>query len=77
MPNEGLMYGSMKANGVAIRELRRVKLGGLRELERRTGLDRGFLSRVERGRRGASLSTLLLIAKALDVEPQAITREDL
>ncbi|MBL1100090.1 helix-turn-helix domain-containing protein [Streptomyces coffeae] len=66
----------MKANGVAIRELRRVKLGGLRELERRTGLDRGYLSRLERGRRGASLSTLLLIAKALDVHHQAITRED-
>lgn len=77
MPNECLTYGSMKANGVAIRELRRVKLGGLRELERRTGLGRGYLSRLERGRRGASLSTLLLIAKALDVEPQAITREDL
>ena len=67
----------MKANGVAIRELRRVKLGGLRELERRTGLNRAYLSRLERGRRGASLSTLLLIAKALDVDHEALVKEDL
>ncbi|MEU1373046.1 helix-turn-helix transcriptional regulator [Streptomyces triculaminicus] len=66
----------MKPNGAAIRALRRAERCGLRELERRTGLDRGYLSRLERGTRGASLSTLLCIAHALNVDPNAITRED-
>jgi len=48
---------------------------GLRELERRTGLTRPFLSRLERGTRGASLTTLLLIAAALDIPVAAITKE--
>ncbi|GAA4705451.1 helix-turn-helix domain-containing protein [Streptomyces youssoufiensis] len=66
----------MKPNGAAIRAIREAKGHGLRDLERRTGLDRGYLSRLERGNRGASLSTLLLIARALDIDPIAITRED-
>jgi len=67
----------MKPNGVAIRALRTANRCGLRELERRTGLDRGYLSRLERGERGASLSTLLLIATALNVPPKALTSEDI
>ncbi|UUS30874.1 MULTISPECIES: helix-turn-helix domain-containing protein [Streptomyces] len=67
----------MKPNGVAIRALRTANRCGLRELEEKTGLSRGYLSRLERGERGASPDTVLLIAHVLDVPPEAITREDL
>ncbi|WP_414629056.1 helix-turn-helix domain-containing protein [Streptomyces xanthochromogenes] len=67
----------MKPNGVAIRALRTANRCGLRELARRTGLSRPYLSRLERGKRGASPDTVLLIAHALNVPPDAITREDL
>ncbi|MFD7554181.1 helix-turn-helix domain-containing protein [Streptomyces sp. NPDC059835] len=65
----------MKPNGAALRAIRERSGCGLRELERRTGLTRPFLSRLERGTRGASLSTLELIATALDVPLNAITKE--
>ncbi|MEU4256323.1 MULTISPECIES: helix-turn-helix domain-containing protein [Streptomyces] len=67
----------MKPNGVAIRALRTAKRCGLRELEEKTGLSRGYLSRLERGERGGSPETVLLIARALDVPPEAINKEEL
>jgi transcriptional regulator with XRE-family HTH domain len=63
-------------NGTAIRALRRALKLGIRAVEQRTGLDRGFLSRVERGQRGASDEELRLIAKAMDVPVAAINREE-
>lgn len=66
----------MKPNGIAIRALRTANRCGLRELEKKTGLDRGYLSRLERGKRGASPETVLLIAHALNVPLEAITKED-
>lgn len=66
----------VKPNGVAIRAVRERSGYGLRELERRTGLTRPFLSRIERGTRGASPLTLQLIATALAVPLDAITKED-
>ncbi|MCX5407447.1 helix-turn-helix transcriptional regulator [Streptomyces sp. NBC_00335] len=66
----------MKPNGVAIRAIRERSGCGLRELERRTGLTRPFLSRIETGDRGASSSTLQLIATALAVPLKAILKED-
>lgn len=65
----------VKPNGEAIRAIRERSGYGLRELERRTGLTRPFLSRLEREARGASLATLQLIAAALDVSVAAITKE--
>jgi transcriptional regulator with XRE-family HTH domain len=67
----------MKPNGVAIRALRTAQRCGLRELEKRTGLSKAYLSRLERGKRGASPETVHLIAHALNVPLAAITREDL
>lgn len=66
----------VKPNGVAIRAIRERSGYGLRELERRTGLTRSFLSRLERGDRGASQSTLQLIAAALDIPVAAIEKEN-
>lgn len=67
----------MKPNYTAIKALRSARRWGLRELERRTGLTRGYLSRLERGDRGASLVTLTAIADAYDVPIADLTREDL
>lgn len=67
----------MKANRTALRALRRANRWGLRELERRTGLTRGYLSRLERGGRGASLDTLTVIAGVYDVPVKDLTSEDL
>lgn len=66
----------MKPHGVAIRALRRASGIGLRELEQRTGLDKGYLSKLERGQRGASPATLRHIATAMNVPLEAITREN-
>lgn len=67
----------MKPNGVAIRALRQARGCGLRELSRRTGLTRPYLSRLERGKRGATPETVHLIAEALNVPPEALTSEDI
>ncbi|MFD4921208.1 helix-turn-helix domain-containing protein [Streptomyces goshikiensis] len=66
----------VKPNGAALRAIRERSGCGLRELERRTGLTRPFLSRLERGTRGASPSTLQLIATALNIPMTAITKEN-
>jgi HTH-type transcriptional regulator, competence development regulator len=63
----------MQANGDAIRALRRANGCGLRALSEQTGLNRGFLSQIETGKRGASVRTLTTIATALDVPIKAIT----
>lgn len=49
---------------------------GLRELARLTGRSKGYLSRLERGLKTASPETQQLIADALQVPPDLITREE-
>lgn len=66
---------NMKANGDAIRALRRANRCGLRALSKQTELNRGFLSQIETGKRGASARTLTTIAAALGVPVEAITRD--
>ncbi|MEU8316668.1 MULTISPECIES: helix-turn-helix domain-containing protein [Actinomycetes] len=66
----------MKPNGTAIRALRKARNAGLRKLSRETGLDRGYLSRLERGLAGARAGTVERIAAALEVPTAAITHEE-
>lgn len=66
----------MKPNCYAIWALRRAHRWSLRELERRTGLSRGYLSRLERGQRGASPTTLQDLADFYQVPLDDITKED-
>lgn len=66
----------MKPNRTALQALRRANRWGLRELERRTGLSRGYLSRLEDGQRGASLTTLTVIADVYDVPVEDLTSKD-
>ncbi len=49
----------------------------LRELQEKTGLDRGYLSRLERGLiRQPGDAPVLKVATVLDVVPDAITHEE-
>jgi transcriptional regulator with XRE-family HTH domain len=47
----------------------------LREMQAKTGLDRGHLSRMERGLVGASDDAIRRYAEALDVPTAAITHD--
>lgn len=76
MPIQCLTYVGMKPNCYAIWGLRRARRWSLRELERRTGLSRGYLSRLERGQRGASPTTLQALADLYEVPQTDITKED-
>lgn len=66
----------MKPNRHAIRALRKERRWSLRDVEQQTGISRGYLSRLERGYRGASPRTLQALADAFGVAPQDITKED-
>jgi ribosome-binding protein aMBF1 (putative translation factor) len=63
-------------NGTAIRAIRRMQGISLRDLARKTGFTRSYLSRLERGLAGASESTIRRIAEVLAVPPADITRGD-
>lgn len=71
----GSLYGAhMKANGVAMRELRRAKGRGLRRVAADADMSRSYLSELETGRKVApSADAIVRIAKALDVPVEAIT----
>lgn len=66
----------MTPNGTAIRAIREAQKLSIKGLAHLTGLDRGHLSRMERGLVGASPEALTRIATALDVTPADITRGD-
>lgn len=64
----------VRPHGTAIRDIRKGQNLGLRELARRTGLDRGYLSRLERGQiRNPGPGVLHRIAAALKVPVDATT----
>jgi transcriptional regulator with XRE-family HTH domain len=63
----------MRPHGPAIRAIREARGQGIRQLSATTGLDRGYLSRVETGEAGASEETIQRIAKGLDVSIEAIS----
>ncbi|WP_353962750.1 helix-turn-helix domain-containing protein [Kitasatospora purpeofusca] len=67
----------MTPNGTAIRVIRRACNVSLRQLATRAGLDRSFISRIERGESGASERSLREIAAALEVPVAAINREEM
>lgn len=67
----------MRPNGQAIREIRRAKSIGLRALQEMTGLNRGYLSRLERGHiHESDNERVRKVANALNVALDAITHEE-
>lgn len=65
----------MTPNGAAIRVIRQLRGFGLRQLAELIGTNPSHVSRIERDERGASDDIVQRIADALDVPPDAITRE--
>ncbi|MEV8045907.1 helix-turn-helix transcriptional regulator [Streptomyces griseoluteus] len=67
----------MKPNGTMIRGIRNGRNLSLRELEAKTGLDRGYLSRLEREQiRDVGSEQVRRVAKALGVpEDLIVTKE--
>lgn len=66
----------MRANGPAIKVIRQRTGISLRDLERATGIHRGYLSELERGLKDARHPTLREIAKALGTTADVITRSE-
>lgn len=65
----------LRPNGAAMRALRTALKVSLRDMQALTGLDRGHLSRLERGLVGASPDTIRRYANALKVPTTAITHD--
>jgi transcriptional regulator with XRE-family HTH domain len=59
--------GVEKAFGQVIRQVRKELEISQAELEKRTGLDRTFISDLERGIQGPGIRTIFRIAKGLDI----------
>ncbi|MFC5905560.1 helix-turn-helix domain-containing protein, partial [Streptomyces zhihengii] len=67
----------MRPNGPAQRAIRKAQNKSLRLLERITGLDRGYLSRIETGQiRHVADTSVQKIADALGVPTEAITHKE-
>ncbi|MFJ9420780.1 helix-turn-helix domain-containing protein [Streptomyces sp. NPDC101249] len=66
----------MRPHSSAIRYRRRALHMGLRQLSRLTGIDRGHLSRVERGMAGLGDDYIRKVAAALGVTTDDITHEE-
>ena len=68
-------FGVERAFGQVIRKIRTEELGiSQAELEKRTGLDRTFISDLERGIQGPGLRTVFRIAKGLEVPAWELVR---
>ncbi len=58
--------------GQRIKELRRLKNMSQEDLAYRAGLDRTYISSIERGKRNVSLKNIIKVADALGVKPSTI-----
>ena len=68
-------FGVERAFGQVIRRIREEDLEiSQAELEKRTGLDRTFISDLERGIQGPGIRTLFRIAKGLETPPWDLLR---
>jgi transcriptional regulator with XRE-family HTH domain len=63
----------MKVNGEAVREIRKARGRTMRDVAEGAGIDWGYLSKIENGRKGASSETIDRLAKTLDVTVGAIS----
>ncbi|MET9304947.1 helix-turn-helix transcriptional regulator [Streptomyces cellulosae] len=67
----------MKPNGHMIRGIRKGRKLSLRELEAQTGLNRGYLSRLEREQvKDVGSEQVRRVAAALDVDESLILQEE-
>lgn len=64
-----------EALALVIRKSRKKCKLSQEELSLRSGLDRSFISLIERGKRKPTLHTIFLIAQALEIKPSVIVQE--
>ncbi|WP_232331177.1 helix-turn-helix domain-containing protein [Thermoactinomyces sp. CICC 10521] len=64
-----------EALALVIRKSRKKCKMSQEELSLRCGLDRSFISLIERGKRKPTLHTIFLIAQALGIKPSVIVQE--
>lgn len=62
--------------GSLITEARKRRGWTITELAAAAGVDRGNLSKVERGERGASLDMLLALARVIDIDLNLLVKSD-
>ncbi|MEV2249356.1 helix-turn-helix transcriptional regulator [Streptomyces sp. NPDC050147] len=68
----------MKPNGPAVRAIRQARKMSIRELQAKTGLNRGYLSRLERAQiRDTGEEQVRKVATALQVPQDLITHEEM
>lgn len=63
-----------QAFGTVLRELRASVKLSQEKLAFHCGLDRTFISMLERGKRQPSLTSILIIAKAFEITPEELVR---
>lgn len=68
------LSGLERAFGHAVRTIREEREVSQMMLHSRTGLDRTFISDLERGIQGPSLRTIFRIARGLEVDPEILIR---
>ena len=58
-----------------LRDIRKSKNMTLRELSRKTGISRSYLSEIERNEKKPSFNYMIIISKALNVQLEELYRE--
>lgn len=61
--------------GIVLRECRKKRRISQEELAHRSGLDRTFISLMERGKRKPTLNTIFALSGGLEVKPSFLVQE--
>jgi transcriptional regulator with XRE-family HTH domain len=61
--------------GRAVRAARKARGWSQEVLAERAGFQRNYIGRVERGERNANLSTLIILARALEIPPAEFLKD--
>jgi len=64
-----------KAFGQVVRKLRMERNLSQEKLSELSGLDRSYVSEIERGEKTASIRTLVKLAEGLDISPSSLLAE--
>lgn len=69
-------HPTLRTLGARVRSLREAKGWSQEELADRAGVDRSYMSGIERGGRNISVLKMVAIARALGVQPAALFARD-
>ena len=68
--------GNLKRLGMAIKKLREAKKLSLRELSYSCDIDNSKISKIEKGQINITFTTILQLAKALEVHPTELLKTE-